>query len=209
MLATLPHHTSVLTFISQHISIKIGIVLGMLIIFTIFRTEMSCMRICISGRQIDDFSRLSSGSVTGWGGWRAWPRWSGLWNPLSASGGWRCTCSFACPACLQNLCVAILARKAAERLVLTNHCRVSLYRSLHLFVPRKLNTPLLFFSDVGVWFLYEIFHFLKRGARKAFFGHFGHIQRQAHVGLFQLYPTSLPCHSCRHVENLQAISCCF
>jgi len=46
-------------------------------------------------------------------------------------------------------------------------------------------------------------------ARKAFFGHFGHIQRQAHVVLFQLYPTSLPCHSCRHVENLQDIRWCF
>jgi hypothetical protein len=73
-------------------------------------------------------------------------------------------------------------------------------------VPRKLNTPLLFFSDLGAWFLYEIFHFLNCGVRKAFFGHFGHIQRQAHVGLFQLYPTSLPCHSCRHVEILQDIS---
>ena len=77
------------------------------------------------------------------------------------------------------------------------------------FVPRKLNTPLLFFSDLGTWFLYEIFHFLNCGARKAFFGHFGHIQRQAHVGLFQLYPTSLPCHCCRQVENLQDISWCF
>jgi hypothetical protein len=30
-----------------------------------------------------------------------------------------------------------------------------------------------------------------------------------HVRLFQLYPTSLPCHSRRHVEYLQGISCCF
>jgi hypothetical protein len=35
------------------------------------------------------------------------------------------------------------------------------------------------------------------------------LQRQAHVGLFQLYPTSLSCHSCSHVENLQAFRCCF
>jgi len=42
---------------------------------------------------------------------------------------------------------------------------------------------------------------------KAFFGHFGHIQCPAHVALFQLYPTSLPCHSCRHVGNQQDISC--
>ena len=167
------------------------------------------MRICISGGQLDDFRRLSSGAVTGLGGRRAGWRWSRLWSPHSASGRGRCTCSFASPACLRILCGAILARKAAGLLVMTKHCRVSLYCSLHLFMPRKLNTPLLLFSDLGAWFLNEIFRFLYCGARKAFFGHFGHIQRQAHVGLFQLYPTSLPCHSCRHVENLQDISRCF
>jgi len=164
------------------------------------------MRISISGRQIDHFTRLRSGDVTGWGGWRARRRWSQLWSPHSASGGGRCTCSFTSPACLRILCGAIVARKAAGWLVMTKHCRVSLYRSLHLFMPRKLNTLLLFISDLGTWFLNEIFRFLYSGAREAFFGHFGHIQRQAHVGLFQLYPTSLPCHSCRHVENLQDIS---
>jgi hypothetical protein len=111
--------------------------------------------------------------------------------------------------CLQILCGAILARKAAGRLVLTKHCRVSLYRSLHLVMRRKLNTPLLLFSDLGAWFLDLIFRFLYCGAQKAFFGHFGHIQRQSHVGLFKLYPPSLPCPSCRHVENLHAINCCF
>jgi len=167
------------------------------------------MRIHISGWQIDDFRRLSSGSVTGWGGWHARRRWSWLWSWFSAAGGWKCTCSFASPACLQILCGAMLARKAAGRLVLTKHCRVSFYSSLYLVMPRKLNTPLLFFLDLGAWFLNEIFCFLYCSARKAFFGHFGHIQRQAHVGPFQLYLTSLPCHSCRHVENLQDISCCF
>jgi hypothetical protein len=164
------------------------------------------MQIRISGLQIDDFSRLSSASVTGWGGWPVCRRWSRLKNPLTASGGCRCTCYFPYPACLLILCGAILARKVAGHLVLTKHCRVSLYCSLHLFVPRKLNTSLLFFSDLGAWFVYEIFCFLHRGARKAFFGHFGHIERQAHVGLFQLYLTSLPCHSCRHVDNPQDIS---
>jgi len=164
------------------------------------------MRISLSGQQIDYFKWLCSGGVTGWGGWCAGRRWSRLWSPHSASGGWRCTCSFASPACLRILCGAILPRKAAGGLVMTKHCRVSLYRSLHIFMPRHLNTPLLLFSDLGAWFLNEIFRFLYCGAQKAFFGHFGHIQRQAHVGLFQLYPTSLPCHSCRHVENLQDIS---
>ena len=177
-----------------------------------FRIRKSCMRICISDRQIDDFRQLSSGSVTsldGWGGWRAGRRWSRLWCPLSASGGWRCTYSFVYPWCLRILCGSILPRKAAGSLVLTKHCRVSLYRSLDLVMPRKLNTPHLLFSDLAAWFLNQIFRFLHCGARKAFFGHFGHIQHQAHVGLFQLYPASLPCHSCRHVENLQDISCCF
>jgi len=164
------------------------------------------MRICISGRQIEHFRQLSSGSVPGWCAWRAGQRWSRLWSRHSASGGGRCTCSLASPACLRILCSAIMARKAAGRLVMTKHCWVSLYCSLHLFMPRKLNTPLLQFSDPGAWFLNEIFRFLNCGARKAFCGHFGHIQCQEHVGLFQLYPTSLPCHSCRHVENLQDIS---
>jgi hypothetical protein len=167
------------------------------------------MRIGISGGQIDDLKWLSPGGVTGWVGWRAGRRYSRLWSVHSASGSGRCTCSFASLACLRILCGAILARKAVGRLVITKHSWVSLYRSLHLFMPRTLNTPLLLFSDLGTWFLDEIFRFLYCGARKAFFGHFGHIQRQAHVGLFQLYPTSFPCHSCRHVENLQDISRCF
>jgi len=166
------------------------------------------MRIRISGGQIDDFRRLNFRTVTSWGGCRAGQWRSRLWSLLSASVGWRCTCSFASPACLRILCGGILAWEAAGRLVLIKHCRVSSYCSLHLFVPRKLNTPLLLFSDLGGWFLDEIFRFLDCGPRKAFFGHFGHVQGQAHVGLFQLYPTSLPCHSCRHVENLQDISCC-
>jgi hypothetical protein len=167
------------------------------------------MRICISGHQIDNFRWLSSGGITSWGGWRARQRWSWLWSLHSASGRRRCTCSFASPPCLRILCSAIFARKAAGLLVMTKQCRVSLYCSLHLFMPRKLKTPLLLFSDLGVWFFHEIFRFPYCGARKAFFGPFGHIQCQAHVGLFQLYPTSLPCHSCRHVENLQEISRCF
>jgi len=188
---------------------KMGIVLGILIIFEKFRTGTSYMWIHISSRQIYDFRQLSSGSVTGWGGWRAGRSWSRLWSPHSGSGGGRCTCSFASPACPQILCGAILARKAAGRLVMTKHCQVSLYRSLHLAMPRKFNTLLHLFSDLGAWFLNEIFRFLNCGARKTFFGHFGHIQSQAHVGLFQLYPISLPCHSCRHVENLQDIRWCF
>jgi len=128
------------------------------------------MPICISGGQIDYLRRLNLRSVSRWGGWRAGQWRSRLWSRLSASVGWRCTCSFASPECLRILCSAILAWKAAGRLVLTKHCRVSLYRSLHLFVPRKLNTLLLLFSDLGSWFLNEIFRFLDCGTRKAFLG---------------------------------------
>jgi len=180
----------------------------MLIIGKICRGKSS-MRMCISGRQIDDLERLNSGSVTGWGGWRAGPWWSRLWSRLSASIGWRCTCSLSSRASLRILCSAIQARMAAGRLVLTKHCRVSFYRRLPVVMPRKLNILLRLFLDLCTRFLDEVFRFLYCGARKAFFGHYGHIQRHAHVGLFQLYPTSLPCHSCKHVENLQASGCCF
>jgi hypothetical protein len=167
------------------------------------------MQIRLSGRQINDFRRLSSGGVTGWGGWHAGQRWSQLRSPHSASGGVRCTCSIASPACLRILCCDNLARKAAGCLVMMKHCRVSLYRSLHLFMPRKLNTPHLLFSDLGPVVLNDTFHFIYCGARKAFFSHFGHIQHQAQVGLFQLNLTSFPCDRCSHVENLQDISRCF
>jgi len=162
------------------------------------------MRICISDWQIVDLRRMSSGCVTSWGGWCAAQRWSRLWSLLSASGGWRCTCSFVSPGWLRILCGAIRARMAAGLLVLTKHCRVSLYHSLHLFMHRKLNTPLLF-SDLGAWFLNEIFPIVYCGARTSFIGHCGYIRHQAHVGLFQLYPNSLPCHSCRHVETYKRI----
>ena len=125
------------------------------------------------------------------------------------SAGLRYTGSVESPACLQILCRAILARKASGRVVLTKHSWVSFYRSLHLFTPRKINTPLLLFSDLGVSFLDHILHFLYCCAWNPSSGHFGHIQGQAHVGLFQLYTTCLRCHRSRHAEYLQEISCCF
>jgi len=152
---------------------------------------------------------MCSGSVTGWGGWFAGWEWSRLCRLHFASGRPSCTCSFESPACLWILGSAILARKEGGRVVLMKQCRVSLFRSLHHFMPRKLNTPQLLFLDLGSWFLYKIFRFLYCGPRKSFSGHCGPYQRQAHVGLFQLYPTYLSCHSSRHVENLQDISSCF
>jgi hypothetical protein len=84
-----------------------------------------------------------------------------------------------------------------------------LNRSLHLCMPRTHSTPRLLFPDLGAWFLNEIFRLLFCRTGKALFAHFGHIQCQADIGLFQLYSISMPCHYCKHVENLQDISCCF
>ena len=54
----------------------------------------------------------------------------------------------------------------------------------------------------------QVLRSLYCSARKPCFGHFGHIQRQALVGLLRLDPTSSPSHSSSHLENLQVISCC-
>ena len=167
------------------------------------------MQTCISGQQHDDVRRLSSGSVNGWGGWGTRQRWSRLWSRLTALVRWRCTCYFASPACLRIRSNAILARNSAGRLVLTKHCRVCMYYSLHLFLPRKLNSTLPLFSDLAAWYINEIFHSLYWGTRKAFFGHLRHIPCEAPTGVLQLYPNSMPSHSCRPVENLADISCCF
>jgi len=167
---SLQYHTadSVLTsgcsFIRQHIWIKISVVvaiLGRCIKGKRFSTGKRWMWKCISGQQIEDIETLSTRSIIGWGGWcsgqrwhRLWSRlWIRLWSLLSASVGRRYTYSFASPAYLRISCSAILARKAFGHVDLTKCSRVSLYRSLQHFIPRKLNTPLLLFSDVGARFL--------------------------------------------------------
>jgi len=122
--------------------------------------------------------------------------------------GWRCTCSFVCRACLRFLRGALSVWKEASHLILKKHCQVTIYCSRHRFMPRTLNTPLLHFSDLGAWFRNELFRLPYCGARDTFFSHFGPIPWQPHVRLFKLYPTSLPCHSCRHVEKLQDFVCC-
>jgi len=76
-------------------------------------------------------------------------------------------------------------------------------------MPWKHNTLLVLFSDLTVSIHDQIFRFLYSGARKASFRHIGDIQGQAHVALFPLYLTSMPCHSSRQGENLQENSCCF
>jgi len=112
-------------------------------------------------------------------------------------------------ACLLILFCTILAWKVAGRMLFINYCRVSFHRSLHLLMPRKLNSSLFLFSDFGARFLDQLLRFHYSSARKPSFGHFRYIQGKVHVGLFQRYPTSLPRHNSRHVENLQEIGCCF
>ena len=91
--------------------------------------------------------------IASWGRSRSGQRWHQLWSRLSASVGWRCTCSFASPVCLQIVCSAIWARKASGRVLMMKHSRVSFYRRLHLFMPRKLKTLLLLLTDLGAGFL--------------------------------------------------------
>jgi len=163
----------------------------------------------ISGWQIVDLGTLSYLIVTGWHRWRSGQRWSRVWCQLSVSVGWMCIRSVATPACVQILCSASVAMTASIRVVLMKHSRVSSYHTLDLLLPRRLSFPLLHISDFGARFLDQILHFLHCGTPKPPFGHFGQIQSQVHIGLFQLDPTSLPCHCSKHVENLQDISCCF
>jgi len=122
---------------------------------------------------------------------------------LSVSVRWRCTCSYSSPACLQFLCCAISARKASVCVVLLKHSWVSHYCIFHHVMSRKLSTPHIVISDFSRTFLIRILRFHYCGSRKLSFRHFGHICGLAHVGLFQLYQTFLPCYSGRHGEILQ------
>ena len=145
-----------------------------------FSTWKRRMWIGIDGWQIDDFEMLSSGSVTSWGGWNSLQRcirlWSGLWSLLSASVGQRCTCTVTFPMYRRIVRGAIGARKASWRVVLMKHSRVAFSRNLHHFMPRKLNTQLLLFSELSPSFLDQMLCFLHCGTRKPCFGHCGHVQ---------------------------------
>jgi len=174
-----------------------------------FSSGKRSMAMHISGRQIDNLGRLSSWNVTSCGGCHSRQRWHRLWSWLSASVQLSCSCSFVSPPCLRILWGAILAMNISRSVVLMKHSWVSFYRSLHLFMPRKFNTPPAIFIDLSTRLFNQTLRFLYCATWKPSFAHFCHIQDQEHVRLFQLYPTSLPYHNSRHVENLQEISCCF
>jgi len=160
--------TSGCFFISQHIWIKIYIVLAILgtcIKSLEFSTRKWCIWIRISGRQVDELGMFTSGIVLGWGGWRSGHRWHWLWSWVSVSGGWRCNYSFASHVCIQILCGAIFARKASGHVVLMKHSLVSFHRSLRLFMLRKLNTLLHLFPDLGARIFDQILCLLHCGMR--------------------------------------------
>jgi len=75
------------------------------------------------------------------------------------------------PACLWILCCVILARERDVHLILTHHCRVSVYRSLHCLGARIPNSPHFLMSECGMRYLDQELRLLNRGAQKPTFGH--------------------------------------
>ena len=83
--------------------------------------------------------------------WHSGRRWCSGWRCHRF--WWRCACSFVPPAYLWILCCAISAWRIAGHVIFINHCGMSFYCSLHLLMPRKLNSSLLLSSDFGAMFL--------------------------------------------------------
>jgi len=105
------------------------------------------------------FITFVSFSISWWRSWRSGGRCRHFWR--------RCGGSFPPPAGHWVLCCTYLAWMAASRMIFVNHCRVSFPRSLHLVMPRKLNSSLLLFSDFGARYLNSLLCFLYCGARTA------------------------------------------
>jgi len=103
------------------------------------------MHIKISGWHTFNVRTLSSNIVTKWCRWHVGQRrdWFGC----------SCTCCTAPPACLQIICCAILARKAAIHVIFKNDCWLSRHCGLQLFKPWRLDIPHHLLSDFGVKFL--------------------------------------------------------
>jgi len=143
-------------------------------------------------------------------------RWS--WHSMQKSKWFRCrqsvligqtsTCTVAPPVWLVILGSDLLARKESVHVVLMKHSWVSFHRSLQPLITSKFNTPVLHFSKFGVRFIGQALCNVYCSAQKPSCGYCGYLQGQVHIRMFQLDPTSLPCHCSRHVENLKQISCC-
>jgi hypothetical protein len=128
------------------------------------------------------FKTFISISVTWWGMWQSRRR---RYSGPSCSQLWlRCVCSFVPPTYLRIVFWAILEWKAAVHMLFINLCQVFFCCSLHLLMPRKLNSLHLLFSEFSTRFVNLLLRFHYCGARKPTYGHFAHIQDKAHVGLF-------------------------
>jgi len=160
------------------------VILGIHIKIEKLSTGKRSMHIRISGWCTFEFGCVRSLFVTGWHRWRSGRMWCQFCCWLSMLLWCRCSRAFAPPACLGIRCCAMFGKKAAILLIYPKHSRVSFHCSLHIFLPRKLNFPLLLFSDSSPRFLDQVMHCLHRGARKPPLGYCGHIQGKAHVGLF-------------------------
>ena len=134
------------------------------------------MEFPISRWHVIDFGTLSSHIRTSWHRWCSRRSLCWLW--------WMWTGAFAALVCMQVLCCAMLTRKTASSLIFTNNCQVSVQFSLHLSMPRKLNSPIVLCLDFGESILDHITCFLYCCLWKLSCGHFGHILHKAHVGLF-------------------------
>jgi hypothetical protein len=165
------------------------------------------MWICLSSQQIDDLGILTSRNVTSSGGWHFVQTLYLLWSELSEIVGSWCTCSFASLSGLGIVCSAIVAEKCSGCVVWTKYSQGYFYFTLHLVMPRNLNTPGLLFSDCSAWYLEHEFHFRSCCVWKPSFVHYCHIHGQEHLPLFQVYATSLPCYISKHVGNTQESSC--
>jgi len=203
--------TSGCSFISQQICITIFIalaILGICIKIEKLSAGRRSMYIHISRWHTFHFRSVNYLIATRWRRWRSGRIWRQSWSQLYESLWWGCTCAVVPPACLGFLCCSIVARTAVVSLIFPKYSWVSFHCRLHIATLQKYNSPHLLFSDFGATYLDQAWRFLYWVTQKSSFGHFGLIQGKMHGRLFWLYPTSLPCHTCRHVDDLQELSSC-
>jgi len=179
--------TSGCSFISQQIWITIFMELaihGISIKIATLSTRKRSMDIHIPGWHTIGFRDRSCLIFNGWHRWCCGWMWHRFWGRVSETLQGRCTCALVPPAWLAIVCYAIVPTEEAVRLISSERFQVSVHRSIHIFMPRKPNSPLLLISDFGTRLLDEEWCVLYRGARKHIFGHCSPIQGKAHVRLF-------------------------
>ena len=142
--------TSAWAFINLPIWIKIYIalaILGIVIMSVRLSGAKSSMSIYKSRWHTFSFGSVSSLIVFVWQRRRCRQVWHRIWCQLFELLWRRCTRTFPPPAWLGIVSGAILARKAAIHLIFPKYSWVSYHRSLHILIPRKLNSPLFLVSN--------------------------------------------------------------